>query len=61
MESYFKTHQENFLSDGTPIMKASRSGPPLTVHQADTQHQVEIKYKSTYTPHKTLGYHKAPE
>eukprot|EP00957_Ditylum_brightwellii_P136565 10414257-Ditylum_brightwellii.AAC.1 len=30
------------------------------MRQPDTNTSVEIKYKTPYTPHKTLGHYKAP-
>eukprot|EP00957_Ditylum_brightwellii_P110206 8406075-Ditylum_brightwellii.AAC.1 len=34
-------------------------GPPLTVKQSNTDKNVEIKYKNSFTPYKTLGHLKA--
>jgi hypothetical protein len=50
----------DFELNGTPIMCAGIYGNPIQVHDAVTVQQVTIPAKSVYTPHKTLGHHKAP-
>ena len=48
-----------FLQDGTPVMQSTRPGPPLIVKQLNNKTNTEIQYKNLYTPHATLGHHKA--
>eukprot|EP00957_Ditylum_brightwellii_P076807 5838611-Ditylum_brightwellii.AAC.1 len=41
-------------------MATSQQGQKLQIRQPDTNTLAEIKYKTPYTPHKTLGHYKAP-
>eukprot|EP00957_Ditylum_brightwellii_P025455 1924667-Ditylum_brightwellii.AAC.1 len=41
-------------------MATNQQGQKLKIRQPDTNTSVEIKYKTPYTPHKTLGHYKAP-
>eukprot|EP00957_Ditylum_brightwellii_P063369 4810208-Ditylum_brightwellii.AAC.1 len=42
-------------------IEPNQQGPPLLqVRQADINTQIDIKYKSPYTPHTSLGHFKAP-
>eukprot|EP00957_Ditylum_brightwellii_P176300 13424268-Ditylum_brightwellii.AAC.1 len=41
-------------------MATNQQGETLQIQQPDTNTSVEIKYKTPYTPHKTLGHYKAP-
>eukprot|EP00957_Ditylum_brightwellii_P201164 15324357-Ditylum_brightwellii.AAC.1 len=50
-----------FLSNGTPIMMSKIPGPQLQVRQCNSSDVVTIKYKNTFTSHKTLGHHKYPD
>ena len=57
--SFHHIHFE-FAADGTAFMKSGSFGPPLQIHDNMSDSLVTIPEKSAYTPHKTLGHHKAP-
>ena len=57
--SFHQIHFD-FNPDGSPVMRGGIYGEPLSVHDASTNSSVNIPAKSAYTPHKTLGHHKAP-
>jgi hypothetical protein len=57
--SFHQIHFD-FDPDGTPRMRGGIYGNPLQVHDAASNTQVTIPAKLAYTPHKTLGHHKAP-
>eukprot|EP00957_Ditylum_brightwellii_P083805 6370186-Ditylum_brightwellii.AAC.1 len=42
-------------------MATNQQGQKLQIQQPDTNTTVEIKYKTPYTPHMTLGHYKAPD
>ena len=56
--SFHQIHFD-FEKDGRPMMRAGIY-EPLLVHDALTDDDVQIKAKSVFTTHKTLGHHKAP-
>jgi hypothetical protein len=57
--SYHHLHFD-FEPDGTATMRGGIFGAPLQVIDKSTNTLVNIKAKSVYTPHKTLGHYKAP-
>jgi hypothetical protein len=57
--SFHQIHFD-FEPDGTPTMRGGIYGEPLQVHDSFLDTEVTIPAKSVFTPHKTLGHHKAP-
>jgi hypothetical protein len=49
----------DFAPDGSAALKSGIFGEPLQVQDKRTEKPVTISAKLVYTPHKTLGHHKA--
>jgi hypothetical protein len=50
----------DFRPNGIPFMKGSSDGPPLQLTDSATDANIQVKAKSAFMTHKTLGHFKAP-